>query len=70
MKQKTKQAARKRFKVSSTGKVKHRIPHQAHFNAKDSGKETRRKHGDGSVSSSDMGRIHRLTPYLTNKDSY
>ncbi|MEX1112127.1 MAG: 50S ribosomal protein L35 [Candidatus Andersenbacteria bacterium] len=70
MKQKTKQAARKRFKASSKGKIKHRATYQAHFNAKDSGKETRRKHGDGSVDRSDMGRIQRLVPYLTNKDSY
>lgn len=62
-KQKTKQAAHKRFKVSSTGKVKHRAPGQAHFNARSTGEETRRKHHDKTVSGSDMGRIQDLIPY-------
>lgn len=70
MKQKTKQAAKKRFKMSSKGKVQHRTTNQSHFNGKDSGSETRRKHSDRGVDASDMGRIQRLTPYLNNKNSY
>ena len=63
MKQKTKKAARKRFMFSATGKVEHRATHQAHFNARATGNETRRKHSDRAVSASDLHRIARLVPY-------
>ncbi|MBI3251394.1 MAG: 50S ribosomal protein L35 [Candidatus Andersenbacteria bacterium] len=63
MKQKTKQAAKKRFNFSSTGKVKHRTIGQAHFNSRAKGSETRRKHHDGLVAPADMGRIEQLLPY-------
>lgn len=63
MKQKTKQAAKKRFGFSSTGKVKHRAIGQAHFNGKSTGNETRRKHHDPQVKKADMGRIEQLLPY-------
>lgn len=63
MKQKTKQAAAKRFEFSSTGKVKHRAIGQAHFNARATGQETRRKHHDRKVDASDLGRIETLLPY-------
>ena len=43
---KTKKALMKRIKISSTGKIMKRPPHQNHFNAKDSGNQTRGKHGD------------------------
>ncbi|MBI1833612.1 MAG: 50S ribosomal protein L35 [Candidatus Andersenbacteria bacterium] len=62
-KQKTKRAAMKRFSVSSNGKVQHRAVHQAHFNAKATGNETRRKHPDQNVSSTDSRRIQDLLPY-------
>ena len=63
MKQKTKQAARKRFNISARGKVRRRVVHQSHFNAKDTGEETRRKHAAKNVTSSDQGRIKELLPY-------
>ncbi len=62
-KQKTKQAARKRFKVSAKGKVKHRAPGQAHFNARSTGEETRRKHHDKGISKNDYQRVKDLIPY-------
>ena len=63
MKQKTNKAASKRFKFSSKGKAKHRAVNQAHFNARASGNETRRKHSDSDVDSTDIGRLERLLPY-------
>ncbi len=62
-KQKTKQAAKKRFSFSAKGKVLRRATKQAHFNALDSGKESRRKHSDENVSKSDLDRIEALLPY-------
>lgn len=62
-KQKTKKAASKRFSFSSKGKAMHRHTHQAHFNARSTGNETRRKHHDNPVDSTDLGRIERLLPY-------
>lgn len=63
MKQKTKQAAKKRFSFSSKGKVKHRAIGQAHFNGRNTGSESRRKHHDNQVKASDLGRIEALLPY-------
>jgi large subunit ribosomal protein L35 len=63
MKQKTNKSASKRFKLSARGKVKHRPVHQAHFNAKDDGNETRRKHETHFVKVPDKGRIKKLLPY-------
>ena len=62
-KQKTKQAAMKRFKFSSTGKASRRPIGQAHFNARDTGNDTRKKHGDSGVDSTDVHRLVRLLPY-------
>lgn len=62
MKQKTKSAAAKRFKFSAKGKVSHRAPHQAHFNARDTGADSRRKHGDATLSHADRNRIQQLLP--------
>lgn len=66
MKQKTKKAASKRFKVTAKGKVKHLPPHRAHFNARDTGDDTRRKHGDVSISPADRRRVQALIPYATS----
>lgn len=63
MKLKTKQAARKRFQTSGSGKVRRRRVKQSHFNARATGDETRRKHKDEPVSGSDRGRIERLLPH-------
>ena len=63
MKQKTKQAARKRFSISARGTVRHRRVHQAHFNAKDTGQQTRRKHGSRRLDFTDRYRVRQLLPY-------
>lgn len=65
MKLKTKKAAQKRFRISSTGKFKRRAVRQAHFNAKNTGDETRRKHHDEPVDSTDRARLTRLLPYIS-----
>jgi ribosomal protein L35 len=46
---KTKKALRKRIKITGTGKLLKRKPHQNHFNAKESGNRTRGKRGDVRV---------------------
>lgn len=61
--QKTKQAASKRFIISATGKLQHRAVKQSHFNAKASGNATRRKHIDQNVDHSDQARIRDLLPF-------
>lgn len=63
-KQKTKKAARKRFRITATGKLKRRPVRQSHFNAKANGEETRRKHGDALVDASDDARVRELVPYI------
>lgn len=63
MKQKTKKAARKRFQLSSKGKVRRLKIGQSHFNGKESGNVTRGKHREKGVDSTDLGRIERLLPY-------
>jgi len=63
MKQKTNRAANKRFTFSSRGKAWHQAIHQSHFNAKDTGDETRRKHSDRIVKSADKANLHDLLPY-------
>jgi len=63
MKQKTNRAANKRFSISAKGKVKKLPVHQSHFNAKDTGHETRRKHSTSIVTKSDTGRVRELLPY-------
>lgn len=45
MSNKTNKSFMKRVKITSTGKIMKRPPGQNHFNAKDSGKRGRRKHG-------------------------
>lgn len=62
MKQKTKKAARKRFHISATGKVRRLKTGQSHFNGKESGNTTRGKHREKGVDATDLGRIERLMP--------
>lgn len=63
MKRKTKQAAAKRFKISSTGKVQHRKIGQAHFNSRNSGQETRGKHHNVGTHPANNERLLQLLPY-------
>jgi len=64
MKQKTKQAAAKRFQVSARGKISRRHTSQAHFNSRDTGEVGRRKRGNRGVHSTDTHRVHELIPYV------
>ena len=59
-KRKTIKAISKRFKITKTGKVKKRKDNQNHFNAKDSGKKTRNKRQDLTLSKSDAKIIKRI----------
>lgn len=43
---KTKKALLKRVKITGRKKILKRPPHQNHFNAKESGEQTRNKRGD------------------------
>lgn len=64
MKHKTKKAASKRFTLSAKGKLRRRPTGQAHFNARATGEEGRRKHGSAGISNSDTARIHDILPHL------
>jgi ribosomal protein L35 len=64
MKQKSKQAARKRFTITAGGKLRRRATHQAHFNARETGQEVRRKHAYRGVDASDMARVAEVLPYF------
>ena len=44
-KMKTNKSLAKRIKITSSGKIMKRPPHQGHFNARANGDSTRRKHG-------------------------
>ena len=48
-KQKTHKATVKRFSVTKNKKIKHRKPGQAHFNARSTGNDTRKKRRDMDV---------------------
>lgn len=63
MKQKTKQAARKRFSVTGQGKLQRRAVQQAHFNSRDRGEETRSKRGYRLVHQADLARVAEVLPY-------
>lgn len=52
MKVKTHKAVAKRFKVTKKAKVLKRYPGQDHFNARDTGRSTRKKRRDTSLSDS------------------
>ena len=60
---KTKKAAAKRFKVTSSGKIMRRVSGQSHFNAKMSGKKRRNKRKWVEVSKTELKQIKRLLPY-------
>lgn len=51
-KRKTSKAAQKRFKVTASNKLLKRPTRQDHFNAKDSGNDTRRKRSQGQIKGS------------------
>ena len=64
MKLKTKKTVSKRFHITATGKVLRRHGGQDHFNARDSGKISRKKRRDETMSSAYTKNIKTLIGYL------
>ena len=62
-KMKTHSGAKKRFKVTGSGKVKYRKPGQRHLMAGDSGNQNRHSRKPGYVSDSDIAIIKKNMPY-------
>ncbi len=60
---KTNKSIRERLKITGSGKFLRRRANQSHFNAKDSGKQGRAKHGDESVKKSDTKAFSQYLPY-------
>ena len=61
---KTHKGAAKRFKKTGTGKVVHRKTGQDHFNSRDTGKNTKNKRRDVSMSKTNNKNI---LPLITSK---
>jgi large subunit ribosomal protein L35 len=61
---KTKKSVLKRFKITASGKVLHRLMHQDHFNARDTGKKRRLKRGWNELTGAEAKMIKKLLPYL------
>ncbi|MGH1504031.1 MAG: 50S ribosomal protein L35 [Acidimicrobiales bacterium] len=59
-KQKTHKGAKKRFKVTGTGKVRRRQRNLNHFNSKMSSRRKRRLRGEHEVTAADTPRIKKL----------
>jgi len=60
---KTHKATVKRFKKTGSGKIMKRKNGQDHFNSRESGKTTRHKRRDISMSETQVKTIKKLTPY-------
>lgn len=60
---KTHKATVKRYTITKNKKVKHRKAGQAHFNARDRGKDTRAKRRDVDASKTLTKTIKTLMPY-------
>lgn len=58
---KTHKGATKRFRKTGTGKVMHRKTGQDHFNARESGKTTKGKRRDVSLTGSNPNIAHLIT---------
>lgn len=61
---KTKQALIKRIKITKGKKILTRICGQDHFNARESGKITRKKRSLKKAHQVDLKNIKRLVPYI------
>ena len=59
---KTNKSALKRFKINKK-KMMHRPVHQNHFNAKDTGEETRNKRGYKQLTTNDEKDMRTILPY-------
>lgn len=63
MKLKTHKSISKRFKITKTGKVLKRHEGQDHFNARNTGNQTRRKRRDKTFSSAHRAALKAGIPY-------
>jgi large subunit ribosomal protein L35 len=62
-KMKTHSGAKKRFKVTGTGKVKYKKPGQRHLMTGDSGNQNRKSRKAVIVAESDMKTMKKVMPY-------
>ena len=62
-KQKTHKGTTKRLRKTSTGKIIHRTAGQGHFNSRETGKATKNKRRDTTMSSAS----HRLKSLIVHK---
>jgi large subunit ribosomal protein L35 len=63
VKLKTKSGAKKRFKVTGTGKVRFRRANRNHIKTKQSTKRVRHARANGVLCDSDAVLVHRMLPY-------
>ncbi len=56
--------AKKRFKTTASGKVKHKKPGLRHLLTPGSGSYGRKKRKDGMLNKTDTAKVHRLLPYI------
>jgi large subunit ribosomal protein L35 len=61
-KQKTRKAAAKRFKITSTGKIKRYKANQRHLLGHESSKTKRNRRGSFTVAKSDENNIKKMLP--------
>lgn len=61
---KTRKALLKRIKITGRKKILARKTHQGHFNAKESGNQTRNKRRDNIISPADSRKIRKILPNI------
>lgn len=62
-KMKSNSGAKKRFRFTASGKVKHKRAFRSHILTKKSTKRKRNLRGSGIISDSDAGKVARMLPY-------
>jgi len=63
IKMKSNSGAKKRFRFTATGKVKHKRAFRSHILTKKSTKRKRHLRGSGIISASDTAKVVRMLPY-------
>lgn len=61
---KTNRGAAKRFRVTASGKIKHRKAFRSHILTKKASKRMRQLRKDGYVDDTNVKQVKRLCPYL------
>lgn len=62
-KMKTHSAAKKRFKITASGRVKHKQAHKSHLLTHESSKRKRKLRGNKMAHKSHEHQVHLLMPY-------